>query len=263
MSVSAEGITLQANASEGPWTEPAAALAAISHGTSSAHGQAVVAALAEQVAQAARGAEKVTQVKLGHVDVQQPDIAATLDSLPEGTPAVLVPLLLSAGFHVNVDMREAVEDTARPVTIAGAMGPDERLVKALAQRLSEAGADPQRDQIVLGGAGSSDTSAQADVRETAEMLADFLGAPVTASFLSFAEPTVADAVAEARAAAPGGRVAIASYLLAPGYFQDKLGAQGADLVTEPLLSIPDGTPDIPAGLAEMVLDRFAEALTSL
>ncbi|WP_258933920.1 hypothetical protein [Nesterenkonia pannonica] len=84
------------------------------------------------------------------------------------------------------------------------------------------------------------------------MLADHLGVPVTASYLSFAEPTVHQAVEQARADSPGGRVAIASYLLAPGYFQGLLRRQGADVVAKPLLlegSVPDGIP-------ELVLDRF-------
>ena len=49
-------------------------------------------------------------VRLGHVDVQQPDVAASLDAIPEGTPVVIVPLLLSAGYHVRVDLIEQIED---------------------------------------------------------------------------------------------------------------------------------------------------------
>jgi hypothetical protein len=50
----------------------------------------------------------------------------------------------------------------------------------------------------------------------------------------------------------GGRVVIASYLLAPGFFHDQLGKAGADVVTEPLLPSPV--------LAEIALDRYDAAV---
>ena len=68
----------------------APALLAISHGTSSPAGQAAVSALV--VAVAARLPDTI--VRLGHVDVQQPDVAASLDAIPADTPVVIVPLLL-------------------------------------------------------------------------------------------------------------------------------------------------------------------------
>ncbi len=48
-------------------------------------------------------------------------------------------------------------------------------------------------------------------------------------------------------------VAVASYLLAPGHFQDQLSASGADWVTDPL-------GDHPA-MAGLVLDRYRIART--
>ncbi|HEY9323828.1 MAG TPA: sirohydrochlorin chelatase, partial [Agromyces sp.] len=75
-------------------------------------------------------------------------------------------------------------------------------------------------------------------------------------FLSAAEPRLADAIAAVRASGGGHRVVAASYLLAPGYFQDLASAAGADLVTEPLL-----TPhDAPVELVDIVLDRFAASV---
>ncbi|NUT42667.1 MAG: sirohydrochlorin chelatase, partial [Thermoactinospora sp.] len=73
---------------------------------------------------------------------------------------------------------------------------------------------------------SSDPAALADVRGTAQHLAVLLGRPVTAAFVSGGAPTLAQAVK------PG--TAIASYLLAPGFFHDRLLDAGADLVTAPL-----------------------------
>lgn len=236
-----------------------AALAAISHGTSDPAGQAVVARLAADVAAEAARRGHPEEVRLGHVDVQDPDVAATLAALPEGTPAVVVPVLLSAGYHVNVDLARETADVGREVTISGALGPDDRLVELLVERLEAAGADPRTDTILLGAAGSSDPAAVDDCRDMGRRLAARLDADVEVAFLSAAEPRVRDAVA-ARRERPQRRVVVASYLLAPGYFQDLLVAAGADVTAAPLLPAPEGpggAPDSPRQLIEVMLDRFA------
>lgn len=236
-----------------------AALAAISHGTSDPAGQAVVARLAADVAAEAARRGHPEEVRLGHVDVQDPDVAATLAALPEGTPAVVVPVLLSAGYHVNVDLARETADVGREVTISGALGPDDRLVELLVERLEAAGADPRTDTILLGAAGSSDPAAVDDCRDMSHRLAARLDADVEVAFLSAAEPRVRDAVA-ARRERPQRRVVVASYLLAPGYFQDLLVAAGADVTAAPLLPAPEGpggAPDSPRQLIEVMLDRFA------
>ncbi|MBM7829952.1 sirohydrochlorin ferrochelatase [Agromyces cerinus] len=237
-----------------------AALIGISHGTASPDGQAAVQRLidAVEVSTTARSAPAAAPaaVRLGHVDVQQPDVAATLGALPPSMPAVVVPLLLSAGYHVHVDLRREIEAVAdRQVRLAAALGPDDRLVEVLSRRLDEAGASPD-DRVVLAVAGSSDVRAVDDCRDMGERLATALGAPVAVGFLSAAEPRLADAIAAVRADGGGRRVVAASYLLAPGYFQDLAAAAGADLLTEPLLT-PD---DAPKELVDVVLDRFAETV---
>lgn len=226
------------------------ALLAISHGTSSAEGQAAVAAL---VAAVAARLPDVT-VRLGHVDVQQPDVAASLDSLPEGEPVVIVPLLLSAGYHVRVDLKKqsAGHDG---VTIASALGPDPRLVDALLARLEPLGIDPD-DAVVLAVAGSSDERANADCRAIGTMLAERLGRDVTVGFLAAAEPRLDAAVTRAREAATG-RVVVANYLLAPGYFHDlAVRLAGTSPVARPLLD--DDEPA--ASLVDIVVDRYRDAL---
>lgn len=240
-----------------------AALAAISHGTNDPAGQAAVRALIEHTAAKARSDGSSIEIRLGHVDVQQPDTAATLAECTAEEPAVIVPLLLSAGYHVNVDLREAADAATRPVTVTGALGPDVRLADALEQRLQEVGADPTEDVVVLGAAGSSSPGAVRDVQSTAQLLSARLGCPVQDSYLSFAQPTVADAVSAARQADPGKRIVVASYLLAPGYFQRLMTRQGADLVTGPLLNSADGAADVPSGLPQIVLERFQEGLATL
>ena len=43
------------------------------------------------------------------VDVQQPDVSSVLDRLGDVHAAVVVPLLLSAGYHVHVDLAREIE----------------------------------------------------------------------------------------------------------------------------------------------------------
>lgn len=242
-------------------TALAPALVGISHGTSSPDGRQAVRALHDAVSAAvATGHPDASpSTRLGHVDVEQPDVPATLASLAPGESAVVVPLLLSAGYHVHVDLTEAVEAAVgRRVVLAGALGPDDRLATVLARRLEEAGVRDD-DAVVLSVAGSSDARAVRDCHDMRERLAAATGRDIRLGFLSAAEPLLPEAVAQARADAPGARVVVASYLLAPGYFQDLAEAAGADVVTAPLL-VPEAAT--PAELVEIVLDRYAAATAS-
>lgn len=227
----------------------APALLAISHGTSSASGQAAVAALVSAVA----GSSGELSVRPGFVDVQQPDVPTVLGALPSGRVSVIVPLLLSAGYHVHVDLAEIAD--AAGATVAAALGPDDRLVRLLARRLAEAGLASD-DAVVLAAAGSSDPRAVADCVETARRLGVVLNRPVSVGFISAALPRLPDEIATARAAHPGRRVAVASYLLAPGYFAGLAARAGGDIVTGPLL-LPD--EPVPTELVDIVLDRYAAA----
>lgn len=228
------------------------ALVGIAHGTNAPAGQAAVATLMRAVG----AAEPSLTVTLGFVDVQQPDTPTTLAALPPQAPAIIVPLLLSAGYHVHVDLTEAVQAaTDRPVVLGAALGPDDRLVALLQRRLAEAGLLPE-DTVVLAAAGSSDARAVADCRVVADRLALALGRPVTIGFLSAAEPRLAAAITAARTQDPGRRVILSSYLLAPGYFQGLAEAAGADLATSPLLR---ADAPAPRELVEVVLDRYRAA----
>lgn len=226
------------------------ALLAISHGTSSADGQLAVATLVDAVANGC-----TVPALPGHVDVQQPDVPAVLGSLPPGLSAVIVPLLLSAGFHVHIDLVNAASVDDREVTVARALGPDDRLVRVLARRLGQAGLR-REDAVVLGCAGSSDPRAVEDCLDMARRLGVVLHRPVTVGFISASTPPLPAAIAEARLANPGRRVVVSTYLLAPGYFNDLAHAMEADLVTDPLLVT---NASAPPEIVSTVLDRYAEA----
>lgn len=229
-------------------------LAGFSHGTSSPLGQRLVASFMDAVA----AARPAGVTRLGFVDVQQPDIEATFASIEPGAPVVAVPLLLSAGYHVHVDLRRAVRaQVGRSTVLAGALGPDERLTALLVRRLAESGFVPA-DELVLSVAGSSDRRAIADCEVAAAQLAAATGHEVTLGYLSAAEPRLDEAVRAARSS--GRRVVVSSYLLAPGYFHDLAVAGGGDVTTAPLLAAHDESP---SELVEVVLDRYAEGAAAL
>ncbi len=233
---------------------------ACAHGTSSTQGAAEVNALRDAIAALRPGLD----IREAYVDVQQPDLVDVVAGLPEGESAVVVPLLLSVGYHVKVDIAKAVK--SRPGSAAAApLGPDPRLAALLDQRLREAGVT-DRDVIVLAAAGSSNPRAAVSVEELLGQLQELRTNRMVAAYGASANPSVPDAVTMVReeleggagagesagAVDVGGRVVIASYLLAPGYFHDQLAKAGADVVTEPLLPSPV--------LAEIALERYDAAV---
>ncbi|MFD6139720.1 sirohydrochlorin chelatase [Promicromonospora sp. NPDC060271] len=271
-----------------------AVLVGTSHGTDDPAGQAAVRALLDGV----RAARPELDVREAFVDVQQPEVGAVLAEAVRdagasdgGPAAVVVPLLLSTGYHVRHDIAQAVaavnasgEDSPDGGSSSGGgavaaepLGPHPLLVDILADRYAaaEAAHGPFRpdDAVVLAAAGSSVAAAATAVEEVTSALAQRLGRPVTASYGAGAEPRVPAAVAAARAAAgapPGSsgaagtsapRVIVVSYLLAPGYFLDRVLEAGADVVTDPVAG-PARAEKADPRLVQVVLDRYDAAIAS-
>ena len=230
------------------YPEPARpVLVGCSHGTDDVSGRAAV----RSILTGAAALRPELDVREAFVDVQQPEVANVVADALDGDAAgaVVVPLLLSVGFHVKVDIAAAVDQPG--ATAASPLGPDLRLVDILMDRLDAVDLGPD-DLVVLAAAGSTDPAAALAVEQVAAALADRIPQPVTIGYGAGAEPRVPAAVAAARADLPqGGRVVIASYLLAPGYFHDRVLEAGADVVTDPLA--PDDR------LVDIVLDRYDEA----
>jgi sirohydrochlorin ferrochelatase len=226
-----------------------------SHGTGDPSGQAAIRALVDAVA------ERVDVPVLDcFVDVQQPDVPTTLAEAPGTAPLVVVPLLLSTGYHVRVDIAEATQSVApRRTTVTQALGPDERLVDLLQLRLEEAGLRDS-DRVVLAAAGSSDPDAVADCEAVAASLGRRLGSDVAVAYLASAEPRLDAAISAVRTEHPDDRIVVATYLLAPGYFARLAAAADADLVTDPLLQA--GRPPSEQ-LVDLVADRYVQATTTL
>ncbi|WP_397351791.1 sirohydrochlorin chelatase [Nonomuraea gerenzanensis] len=224
-------------------------LVAVAHGSRDPRAAATVAALLDRVP---------LDVRVAYLDHCAPTLGQALTGLRE---AVVLPLLLTEAYHSRVDLPAALNEVrAREprlrVRYGHTLGPHPLLLTALERRLGEAGVpagDPDT-AVVLVSAGSSDARANAVVAETARAWRRSGWWTVTPAYASAASPTPAEAVASlVRAGAP--RVVVAPYLLAPGYFADKVRrdtlAAGASLVADVLGASPE--------LVDVLLERYEAA----
>ncbi|MFI8594908.1 sirohydrochlorin chelatase [Microbacterium sp. NPDC078428] len=224
-------------------------LIACSHGTRSHEGRQAISTLLDQVRTLVPG----VRIEEAFVDVQEPAIDEVVDRAVAEGPAVVVPVLLSTGYHTRVDIARAVAAHPGRAIAAPALGPHDLLALVLESRLADA--DLQGgDAIVLAAAGSSDPSAAIDVQAMADRLSQCVFAPITVGFAAGAHPRI-DAAVESARAAGAERVIAASYVLAPGYFADVIGRAGADAVTAPL------APDV--RIAALIVERFRAAAGQL
>lgn len=218
---------------------------ACAHGTNSAQGQARINELRAEIAALRPG----LSVLEAYVDVQEPALPDVLAAVAPGVPVVVVPLLLTVGFHIQVDIAQAADSRSGSLA-ARPLGPDPRLAGLLDRRLGDLPADWG---IVLAAAGSSRPEAAEQIEVLAADLAVRRPQRIVAAYGASASPSVPEAVAQLRADGAAG-VAIASYLLAPGYFHDQLSQAGADLVSDPLLPS--------ALLAQLALEHFDSAIAA-
>ncbi|TDC63285.1 hypothetical protein E1200_22860 [Actinomadura sp. GC306] len=239
----------------GPQAPP---LLAVAHGTRDPAGPAAIRdllALVRALRPGLRVAESYGELSAPSLE----DAAARLGAGPRhGAPVVVVPLLLARGYHALIDVPERAGRLLPGSVTARPLGPDALLAGALADLLAEPPARmlPLRpaDTVVLGAAGSADPVGIADVRAAARLLARRLRRRVPHGFVAAGGPPLDEVVAGLRrAGAP--RVAVASYLLAPGRFHDRIAACGADAVTPPIGAHP--------AAARLVLRRYDEARARL
>lgn len=220
-------------------------LVLVAHGTRKPGGVAMINELAERVAHMLR-----RPVHVSFVDVLGPTPTEVLATLPADAPAVVVPAFLANGYHVRVDVPNHVAASGHPaVTVTRALGPCPGTVRVLADRLVESGWRPGVS-VILAAAGTSDPGAQSDLRRTAALLSAVTGDRVELAYAATGAPSVAEAVAAQRQRG-GRRIAVASYLLADGLFQDRLRDAGGDIVSEPLGLHP--------GMVRLIANRFRRA----
>jgi sirohydrochlorin ferrochelatase len=185
-------------------------LIAVAHGTADPRG---IRTVHELVRLMARRRPDVP-VSLGFVDVDVPALPGLVSRvIADSNQAVVVPLLLSSGYHVYVDIAAEVHRWPGRVDAAPALGPDPVLAAVMADRLGDL---THIDRVVMAAAGSSDPRALSDCTETARLLEARINRPVQVGYISGAGEHLTSVLARIP-----GRVAVATYLLAPGYFADK------------------------------------------
>ncbi len=221
-------------------------LLAVAHGTADPNGLAEIRRLVMRV----RTLRPDVSVQLAWLERAEPSLPEALSSL--AGPVVVVPLLLSTGYHVKVDIASAVD--SRPETVvARQLGPDDRITRVVLERLLV-----DRDEavdVLLFGAGSSDPESFAQLTAVGlrlqQWLSDRENEPIRVLPRMLTDPEWAQGVPE--------EVDVASYLLAPGHFNDQLRrhgiALGAEAVAAPIGAHP--------AVAAVVWDRYDEAVAEL
>jgi sirohydrochlorin ferrochelatase len=224
----------------------------VAHGTRSTAGVLTIGALSSAVA------ERIGPLRTAFVDVLGPNPA---EVLAEGKSAVgpsaveqsavVVPAFLASGYHVHTDLPSRIAQSGHPdVSVMPTLGPDPRLADVMRDRLHEVGWR-RGDAVVMAAAGSSDPRARRELQWAAALLAGRVG-EVRLGCIATDSPRVGDVVSRLRAAGRR-RIFIASYLLAPGLFHDRLAGIGATAVTAPLGVHP--------GVVDLVVERFSRGMS--
>jgi sirohydrochlorin ferrochelatase len=206
-------------------------------------------------------------VKAAFLDHCAPSLPQALSAVGGDGACVVVPLLLTAAYHSKADIpaKIAAASVATPldVSCAGPLGPHPLLLAALERRLAEAGVaarDPaarSRTSVVLAAAGSSDPAANATIAALAARWQATRGwHAVVPAYASAAGPRPDEAVRALLAGGAPGPVVVATYLLAPGYFADKIRAAGLGAGAAAVSPALGAAPDI----ADVVLERYLAAV---
>ena len=181
-------------------------LVTVAHGTRRSAGNEV----GRQVTAAA--GERLGMPAVGsYVELSEPlfeDVVAASDE-----PTVVVPLLLSTGFHVRQDLPRMAGAARGPLVLGRQLGPHAMLADVQLRRLAEAGAVPGDGRLVMVAAGSSDELATRDLDRAAELLGRRWGSPVPVATLSALGRRPGEVVRPGDVVSP--------YLLSPGFFADR------------------------------------------
>ncbi|MFD1658820.1 sirohydrochlorin chelatase [Streptomyces caeni] len=232
-------------------------LVVVAHGSRDPRHARTVHALVRRV----RSLRPWLRVETAFLDFDVPSVHGMLASLAaQGVRDVVVlPLLLTRAFHAKADIPAALRGAPARLRIrqADVLGPSPLLLRALERRLYEAGlgrADKSSTGVVLASAGSTDPEAIAVIAEIAREWRHTGWCAVRPAFASASLPRTQDAVRDLRALGCA-RVAVAPYVLAPGFLPDRIvrGAAEADVLAEVLGPAPE--------VARLLLERYDEART--
>ncbi|MFE1291308.1 sirohydrochlorin chelatase [Streptomyces sp. NPDC058751] len=257
-------------------------LLAVAHGSRDPRHARTLRALLRRV----RARRPELRVEIGFLDFDLPSVPRVLAELAAevrragprpgeaAREVVAVPLLLSRAVHARADI-PALLHRAPPelrVERAGVLGPAPLLTRALERRLYDAGlvpGDMSSTGVVLASAGTSDPEANAVIAEIAREWRHTGWCAVRPAFASLpadqapscggSRPAVSGTAWAVRRLRASGcaRVAVAPYVLAPGFLADRVarGAAHADVVAPVLGDAPE--------VADVVLQRFDRARSRL
>jgi len=246
-------------------------LVAVAHGSRDPRAAATISELLSLVRSRAAAPVDVRAAFLDHCAPSLPQVLGALEGDADGGDddggdddgrAVVVPLLLTAAYHSKADIpAQLAAAPGTAVRLAETLGPHPLLTAALERRLREAGvavgspAERAATSVVLAAAGSADPAANATIAGLAAGWQRDRGwRAVVPAYASAPAPSPAEA-AGALVRAGAARVVVATYLLAPGYFADKIAAgalaAGASAVSAALGAAPE--------VADVILARYAAA----
>jgi sirohydrochlorin ferrochelatase len=240
---------------------PAPVLLLVAHGSRDPRHAAAVHALTARV----RSARPGLRVATGFLDFDAPSVVRVLERLvAEGVREVVaLPLLLNRAFHAKADIPAVLHGASARlpqlrISRAEVLGPSPLLTAALERRLYEAGLRPGDERstgVVLASAGSTDPEAIAVIAEIAREWRRTTGwCAVRPAFASASLPRTEDAVRALRAEGVR-RVAVASYVIAPGFLPDRIAHGAAESGADVLADVLGPAPE----LARLLLERYDEA----
>jgi sirohydrochlorin ferrochelatase len=256
---------------------PLPPLVAVAHGSRDPRGAAAVGELLSltRARAAARGLTGL-DVRAAFLDHCAPSLPQVIESVDDAE-CVVVPLLLTAAYHSKTDIpAQVAAANAAPfdVSCADTLGPHPLLLAAADRRLAEAGVaagDPRapgargargaaaaraRTSVVLAAAGSSDPAANATIAALAARWRARGGwRAVVPAYASAAGPRPDEAVS-ALLAQSGGPVVVATYLLAPGFFADRIREAGLRAGAAAVSPALGAAPEV----ADVVLERYLAAV---
>ena len=257
----------------GPGQDGLPPLIGVAHGSANPAAAAAIDSLAGLVtARAGRRGLPGLRVRAAYLGHALPSVADALEALgapvagSEPAPAaVVLPLLLTGAYHSDTDLPAVLRAACARLPglrlrYGAPLGPHPGLLGALERRLAEAGvpatsASTARTAVVLAAAGSSRPAARAGVARLAAAWQAARGwRAVVPAYASASSPAPAEAVAGLRrAGAP--RIAVASYLLAPGAFADQVREQSLAAGAGAVSGVLGAAPEV----ADVIIDRYRQA----
>jgi sirohydrochlorin ferrochelatase len=233
----------------------------IAHGSRDPRHAETVRALTAHVA----AARPTLRVETAFLDFCTPSVEHAIHRLAaDGVQnAIALPLLLTRAFHAKTDIPAVLSESTAPypslrIRTTDVLGPSPLLTAALERRLQEAGlhpADRPTTGVVLASAGSTDPEARAVIAAIARHWRRSAGwRAVRPAFASAALPRTEDAVRRLRAEGVR-RIAVAPYVIAPGFLPDRIARGAAESGADILAPVLGPSPE----LATLLLHRYDEA----